>query len=148
MKRLLSVLIAVLAVIFLAGCSDAPAADNPSTEPTNTTAGMVEKPELTDYSVTGMMNVTSTYFCTKDGRGPYYEVDPAEGTATAVCVWVMCPYCSEETFDIVEFSEISETLIGQQTFTWTNEVDCGNWDNHRDRFTYEYNYSIIFALNG
>lgn len=94
------------------------------------------------------MNVIDVYFSAKDGGGRSYEVDPARGTAAAITVGHMCPQCGEEVYDSIDFSEISEELIGKQTFTWKGEQDCSNWSNHKDAFDSSYNYSIIFTLNG
>lgn len=154
MKKLLSILCVVLLLLSFAGCSSTsfadPSADS-TTKPQNSTAApeTVAKPVITDYTLTGMMNVTDVYFSGKTSTGSYSKVGyNGVDTAIAITVDIMCPQCGEETFDIIDFSDISEHLIGQQTFTWTSEEDCSNWDNHSDSFDTVYKYSIIFTLNG
>ena len=154
MKKLLSIMCVVFVLISFVGCSSTPS-ENPSvdstTESQNSTVApeTVAKPVITDYSVAGMMNVTDVYFSGKTSTGSYCKVGyNGVDTAIAITVEIMCPQCGEETFDIIDFSDISENLIGQQTFSWTDEENCGNWANHSDSFDSSYKYSIIFTLNG
>lgn len=154
MKKLLSIMCVVFVLISFVGCSSTPS-ENPSVDSAtgsqNSTVApeTVAKPVITDYSVAGMMNVTDVYFSGKTSTGSYSKVGyNGVDTAIAITVDIMCPQCGEETFDIIDFSDISENLIGQQTFSWTDEKYCLNWDNHSDSFDSSYKYSIIFTLNG
>lgn len=145
-KVLLSML---LCVCLLAGCTSQLSSTEPEVTPADTIPEATTPIAVTDYSITGMLNVTDLYFAALTDKGwgmTYCEVEPEE--ATGIIVHVMCPQCNEETFDLVEFAELPEASIGQQTFTWTDSIDCGNWDHHEDSFNSEYKYSIIFTLNG
>ncbi len=163
MRKLFSMLSVLILMLSFAGC-----AGNPSVSPAATTSPTAEqlnattetqnvttfpettaKPVITDYSIAGMMNVTDVHFSGKTSTGSYSEIGyNGVDTTTAITVWIMCPQCGEETFDIINFPDISENLIGQQTFSWTGEEDCANWSNHSDVFDSSYKYSIIFTLNG
>ena len=154
MKKIL--LSALLSVCLLAGCAGQPS--NIETEAISTDATLevtevvettepIETITIADYSITGMLNVTDVYFAAKTNASwgtTYAKAAPEE--ATGIIVYVMCPQCKEETFDLVELTEIPEASIGKQTFTWKGSIDCGNWDNHADPFDSEYKYSIIFTL--
>lgn len=150
MKKIL--LSSLLCVCLLAGCSGQPSSTEPEVTTTDSALEVTEATRtvtVTDYSITGMLNVTDLYFAAlvDKGWGMTYSETAAE-EATGIIVHVMCPQCNEETFDLIEFTELPEASIGQQTFTWTDSMDCGNWDNHEDSFDSEYKYSIIFTLNG
>ena len=101
---------------------------------------------ITDYTLTPMLNATSADFYALSDRG-WVKVDPASGTATAICVDVICPVCHYETFVTIEFSEISQNLIGQQSFTWQKELSCYEWAKHADPFSDKYTSAILLTLN-
>ena len=154
MKKLLSIICVVFLLISFAGCSSTPTEGSSVDSATESQNGAeapetVAKPVITDYSVAGMMNVTDVYFSGKTLNGSYSKVGyNGVDTAIAITVDIMCPQCGEETFRIINFSDISENYIGQQTFTWTDKEECINWANHSDSFDSSYKYSIIFTLNG
>ena len=148
------VLIAVL-LFTLVGCAGGenstqpPVFENQSpdfiTDPPATEAPVTY--DITDYTLSGMVNVTDVCFSAKNAQGHYAEVDPKHGSPTAITISIMCPICNEEAFFILELSEISQAKIGQPSFTWTGEHDCYNWVNHEDHFDSTYNYSVLFTLN-
>ena len=154
MKRIIAALCIMLTVFAFVGCSGAPDIETPNTIPpsveTQDTVPEVTNPPvvITDYTITGMLNVTKVYFSAKSDRGWWVEVDPKETDPAAITVHVMCPLCHEETADFIDLSEIPQTHIGQSSFTWSEEISCGNWSNHSDHFDTDYTYSIIFTLNG
>ena len=142
MKRFLSAIFAVIMIFVLVGCSKP--ADN--TIPATPTESTSPNYSITDYTLTPMLNTTSADFCALTNRG-WEQVDPTSGTATAICVDVICPVCHYETFITIEFSDISQNLIGQQSFTWQKELGCNDWAKHADPFSDKYTCAILFTLN-
>ena len=159
MKRLLSMLL-IFAILFVfAGCTDTSETTAPTTPTTvPTTPSTTEAPEehaspeytLVDYTITPQMNATYACFATRTGGSTsniFKKVDPSKETATAVKVELTCPYCGEFSYDVIEFSEIPENLIGLQQFTWTDKKKCLDWYEHNSDEDPSYQYSILFTLN-
>ena len=143
MKKFLSILCVVFLLLSFAGCSNNPSADT-TTDPQNTTVApeTVSKPVITDYTLTGMMNVTDVFF---DGAK---SGETGLESSTYIIVYLKCPYCDYEgNFAKIPFSEISENLIGQQAFTVSKEISCGEYDKHDWRDNPDYKYSILFTLD-
>ena len=150
MKKIL--LGSLLCICLLVGCSTQSGSTKLEATTTDTIPQVTEVTKtvtVADYSITGMQNVTDLYFASlvDQGWGKTYSETAAE-KATCIIVHVMCPQCNEKTFDLIEFAELPEASIGQQMFTWIDSLNCDNWTNHEDSFDSEYNYSILFTLNG
>ena len=128
MKKSLIILSVLILIFSLVGCSTNPSTATDGTNGSDSTG----KVAVTDYSIEGVTNVTGVSI----------------NKNNAINVDVICPHCEKETFDIIEFSEISEDLIGQQTFTMSGEIRCMNWENHSNDAAPNYEYSILFTLNG
>ena len=126
MKKSLIILSVLVLIFSLVACS----APSTATDDTKgaASAGNVS---VTDYTIEGVTNVTGVSI----------------NKNNAINVDVICPHCEKETFDIIEFSEISEDLIGQQTFTMSGEIRCMNWENHPNDTEANFEYSIQFTLN-
>lgn len=129
MKKSLIILSVLILIFSFVGCSANPSTDDPTNATGNQQTG---KPAITDYTIEGVTNVTGVSI----NKNNSINVD------------VMCPHCEKETFDIIEFSEISEDLLGQQTFTMSGEIRCMNWENHSNDAEPSFEYSVLFTLNG
>ncbi len=136
MKKVISVIIAIILALTLFGCSNNNKSNNSfdNSQTSVTSAEATEKQlSLDDYEIIPGANVTDI---TDAGFG--------EGVLS---VETICPFCGTTVNDFISVDNVKDK-IGQNTFTYSRNVMCSNQANHsyEHEFDIDYPYTITFQL--
>ena len=146
MKKIIVMAVSLLLLLTICACATNQGSVTKTDDSVTKTDDKKENISWADYDAGGVSNILDVYLGRTDGHC-VFPVENENETISAVGAYTICPYCSEEGFEIFQFSEFPKEKLGDNTVLIEKSMRCENWAKHTDSFTSEYKVSIILTLN-
>ena len=138
MKNVLTIIISVIMIVSLFGCSNSinkNTNDNITTTVEHSTIEQTtEQLSFDDYEAIPGANVINLV----DKTNEYGEKETV--------IECICPICGNEEMTSISFDDVKDK-IGQDSFAYTRDMMCSNWAEHPDSFETDFPFVVTYQLN-